>query len=262
MISINRAAMRFYMPLGKQRRLEGFIATIEYQGFVINQRRKMKKVEVFENERAAGYNQFVETWIPNYHYFLDRLPKLLRETDHKDLLVVGCGTGNEIERFAQTPERWEITGIDPSPEMVKQAREKLQNFKNVNLIEGLLADLDVSKKYGAAALLLVLHFLNDKGEKQNLLKEIAERLAPGAPFVMLDITGDKDQIKRNLKILRLLLPDGLDEEQIKNRLARIENDLYYISENRLSELCTEAGFEPPLRFFQSAIYMGWITKRK
>lgn len=222
----------------------------------------MKKAEIFENERATGYNQFVETWIPNYHYFLDRLPKLLRETEHKDLLVVGCGTGNEIERFVQTPGTWEITGIDPSPEMIKQAREKLQKFKNVNLIEGLLTDLDIGKKYGAASLLLVLHFLDDNGEKQKLLKEIAERLVSGAPFVMLDITGDKDQIMKNLEVLRLLLPDDLDEGQIKNRLIRIENELYYVSEKRLSELCIEAGFEPPLRFFQSAIYMGWITKKK
>ncbi len=222
----------------------------------------MNKAEIFENERATGYNQFVETWIPNYHYFLDRLPKLLHETNHKDLLVVGCGTGNEIEKFTQTPEHWEITGIDPSPEMINQAREKLQSYKNVKLIEGLLTDLEVGKKYGAATLLLVLHFLNDAGEKLNLLKGISERLVSGAPFVMLDITGDENQIKRNLKILRLLLPDGLDEEQINNRLDRIERDLYPISEKRMSELCTEAGFEPPLRFFQSAIYMGWLTKKK
>jgi len=58
------------------------------------------------------------------------------------------------------------------------------------------------------------------------------------------------------------LPDGLDEEQVSNRLNRIENELYYISEERLSELCSEAGFEVPLRFFQSAIYKGWLTKKK
>lgn len=222
----------------------------------------MSKVEIFQNERASGYNQFVETWIPNYHYFLDRLPKLLRETVYKDLLVVGCGTGNEIERFTQSPEQWAITGIDPSPDMIKQAHEKLKDHKNVKVIEGLLTDLDVTKKYGAATLLLVLHFLTDDGEKLNLLKGIADRLTPGALFVMLDITGDEIQIKRNLEILRLLLPDGLDEEQVNNRLLRIEKDLHYVSEKRLSELCTEAGFEPPLRFFQSAIYVGWLTKKK
>jgi tRNA (cmo5U34)-methyltransferase len=223
---------------------------------------RMNNVETFENERAKGYNQFVETWIPNYHYFLNRLPKLLSETNQKDLLVVGCGTGNEIERFVQTSEHWKITGIDPSPEMIKQAGEKLQNYNNVALIEGLLADFDTEKKFGAATLLLVLHFLDDNGNKLNLLKDIAERLVSGAIFVMLDITGDKNQIRQNLKVLRHLLPDGLDEDQIDNRLNRIENELFSVSEQRLSELCIEAGFEPPLRFFQSSIYMGWLTRKK
>ena len=222
----------------------------------------MSKVEIFENERATGYNQFVETWIPNYHYFMDKLPKLLRDTREKDLLVVGCGTGNEIERFIQAQEDWQITGVDPSPDMIKQAREKLYNFKNVKLIEGLVNDLGVEKKYGAATLLLVLHFIDDNGGKLAILKQIADRLSPDAPFVMLDITGDKAQFKSNLNILRLLLPDGLEEEQINSRLTRIENDLHPVSEDRLSELCVTAGFEPPLRFFQSAVYMGWITKKK
>lgn len=222
----------------------------------------MSKPEIFENERATGYNQFVDTWIPNYHYFLDRLPKLLSETSDKNLLVVGCGTGNEIERFVQAPDRWKITGVDPSPEMVKQAYEKLQNHENVTLIRGLVTDLDPEKKYGAATLLLVLHFIEDDGGKQNLLKEIADRLISGATLVILDITGDENQIRQNLKVLRLLLPDGLDEEQINNRLNRIEYDLYYVSETRLSALCTAAGFEVPLRFFQSSIYMGWLTKKR
>ncbi|MFT4095200.1 MAG: hypothetical protein QM640_16335 [Niabella sp.] len=158
----------------------------------------MSKAEIFENERATGYNQFVQTWIPNYHHFLDCLPKLLGETSSKNLLAVGC----------------------------------------------------------------VLHFLDDNGNKLNLLKDIADRLVSGAAFVMLDITGDKKQIRQNLKILRLLLPDGLNEEQINNRLNRIESELFVVSEERLSELLQEAGFEPPLRFFQSSVYMGWLTKKK
>jgi len=225
-------------------------------------KKRMSKVEIFENERATSYNQFVETWIPDYHYFLDRLPKLLSETNQKDLLVVGCGTGNEIERFVQAPEHWKITGIDPSPEMIKQASAKLQTYDNVTLIEGLLADLDIERKYGAATLLLVLHFLDDNGNKLNLLKDIAERLVSGATFVILDITGDKNKIRQNLKVLKLLLPDGLDEGQITKRLERIETELFPVSEARLSELCREAGFEAPFRFFQSSIYIGWLTKKK
>ncbi len=84
-----------------------------------------------------------------------------------------------------------ITGIDPSPEMVKQANEKFQAYNNVTLIEGLISDLDIGKKYSAATLLLVLHFLEDDGKKVNLLKDISDRLVPGATFVMLGITATK-----------------------------------------------------------------------
>jgi tRNA (cmo5U34)-methyltransferase len=222
----------------------------------------MNKVEIFENERATGYNQFVETWIPNYHYFLDCLPKLLRETNPKILLAVGCGTGNEIDRFIKTPGLWRITGIDPSPEMLKQANDKFRAYNNVTLIEGLLSDIDFGIKYSAATLLLVLHFLEDNGSKLNLLKDISNKLVSGAPFIMLDITGDKNQIKQNLDVLKLLLPDSLDIEQIHKRMNRIENELFTVSEERLSELLQEAGFEPPLRFFQSGVYIGWLTKKK
>ena len=222
----------------------------------------MSKVEIFEKERASNYNQFVEDWIPNYSYFMEKLPKLLSDTDNKDLLVVGCGTGNEIVQFAKADQDWKITGVDPSPKMISQAKERLAKHENIELIEGLVSDLSHDRKYGAVSLLLVLHFLEDNGEKLNLLRQIAQRLKTEAPLVMLDITGDQKQMKTNLKVLKQLLPNNLDKDLLQNRLQRIENDLHYVPEERLMELCQEAGFERPVRFFQTSIYMGWITWKK
>lgn len=222
----------------------------------------MNKVEIFEKERASNYNQFVEDWIPNYSYFMEKLPKLLSDTDNKDLLVVGCGTGNEIVQFAKADQDWKITGVDPSPEMISQAKERLAKHENIELIEGLVSDLSQDRKYGAVTLLLVLHFLEDNGQKLDLLRQIAQRLKTEAPLVMLDITGDQKQMKTNLKVLKQLLPNSLDKELLQNRLQRIENDLHYVPEERLMELCQEAGFERPIRFFQTSIYMGWITWKK
>ncbi len=222
----------------------------------------MDKIEIFENERATGYDKFVETWIPKYHYFLDILPKLLSGIEQKKLLVVGCGTGNEIQRFIQITEPCEVTGVDPSPEMMNQAKERFKDCNNVTLIEGLLSELDIKKKYNVAILSLVLHFFDDNGDKLNLLKDIAERLVSGSTFVIFDITGNKQQMKQNLNVLKCLLPVDLDVEQVNNRLNRIENELFAVSEERLSELLQEAGFQEPFRFFQSSIYMGWLTKKK
>lgn len=193
---------------------------------------------------------------------MEKLPKLLSDTDNKDLLVVGCGTGNEIVQFAKADQDWKITGVDPSPEMINQAKERLAKHENIELIEGLVSDLSQDRKYGAVTLLLVLHFLEDNGEKLNLLRQIAQRLKTEAPLVMLGITGDQKQMKTNLKVLKQLLPNNLDKDLLQNRLQRIENDLHYVPEERLMELCQEAGFERPIRFFQTSIYMGWITWKK
>ncbi len=220
----------------------------------------MNKIEVFENERASNYENFVKIWIPNYHYFLDCLPKLLKEIGDKKLLVVGCGTGNEIERFIKAPESWKITGVDPSPEMICQATDRFKGCENVDLIEGTLSN--VSSKYSAATLILVLHFFQDNGEKLDLLREIASKLKKDAKLIMLDITGNKKQLSENLEEFRLMLPDKLDKTEINRRINRIKNELCTVSEERLSELLQEAGFEIPLRFYQSSIYMGWITRKK
>lgn len=236
--------------------------TLDLSDIKIALLKNMSKVELFANERASGYDQFVEAWIPNYHYFLDCLPKLLTDTDPNELLIVGCGTGNEIQKLVTKGKTWNITGIDPSPEMIQQARQKLEGYPNIVLAEALIQDLKNDKKYDAATLLLVLHFLEDNGSKLELLKEIGKRLVLGAPLVLLDITGDSSMIKENLKILRLLLSDDIPEEQISLRLNRIEKELFHVSEDRLAALCVEAGFEVPVRFFQSTIYMGWMTKKR
>ncbi|MEM1003483.1 MAG: class I SAM-dependent methyltransferase, partial [Bacteroidota bacterium] len=181
-----------------------------------------------------------------------------KSTTSKNLLVVGCGTGAEIQRFSS---EWQITGLDPSPDMIIQARQNLYDFKNVSLIEGVVSDLNHSNPFGAATLLLVLHFMEDDGTKLQLLMDIAKRLETGSPFVILDITGHKEQIKGNLNILKSILPEELSDEDVQDRLNRIKTQLHAVSEERLIELLVLSGFEKPLRFFQNSIYMGWMTKK-
>lgn len=222
----------------------------------------MSDIATFENERATNYDSFVQTWIPNYQFFIELIPRLFKEVINENLLVVGCGTGNEIAAFKHSNPNWSITGVDPSPQMLSQARDKLKAYPGITLLDGVVSDLPDQRMYGAATLLLVLHFIKDDGSKLNLLLEIAKRLKAGSPLVILDITGDKQQIKNNLELLRYTIPEGLDTEQIELRMKRIQEDLEHVSEQRVIELLEQAGFEKPIRFFQSTIYLGWITTRR
>ena len=218
-------------------------------------------VEIFEGDRASNYEMFVDAWIPNYSEFIDSVPKLLSGVRERNLLVAGCGTGNEILALGDQLSQWKVTGVDPSPEMLSQAREKLEDMDNVTLLGGQVRDLHMTEQFGAATLLLVLHFLKDDGSKLYLLAEIAKRMEVGAPFVMLDITGSTWQIKRNLEVLRNLVSNYIPPEEIKGRIERIEGELHYVTEERLTELFMQAGFERPVRFYQNTIYMGWYSRK-
>lgn len=217
---------------------------------------------IFQDKRAVKYDQFVEDWIPNYHYFIDLIPTILKNYSSKQLLVVGSGTGNEMRSLLETNPHWNIIGVDPSPEMVELAREKLRDYASIQLIEGKVSDLPKQSRFDAATLCLVLHFLPDDGSKLQLLEDISNRLNPDAPLIILDITGSIEHIKQNLQLLKTMIPPEIEHSEVQGRLMRIEKELYHISEERLIELLRMSGFEDPVRFYQMSIYKGWLVRKR
>ena len=225
------------------------------------------KIEVFENERAAGYDNFVELWIPAYNFFIEMLPAIIKtdlDADQQEpynLLVAGCGTGNEIKAIVDAGLNCHITGIDPSPEMIAQAHEKLDNTSHLVLKTGLVKDLAEKPDFHIATLILVLHFLQDDGDKLNLLKDLHTRIVKGGKLILLDIFGDDELITTHLQLLGNYLIDKADPEAIRTRIERIKNKIHYIPESRLITLCREAGFSEPVRIHQSMIYGGLIISK-
>ncbi|MEM9261227.1 MAG: class I SAM-dependent methyltransferase [Bacteroidota bacterium] len=224
----------------------------------------MHSPAIFEGKRATNYDDFVQTYIPFYQHLQHNLPKLISSQAPKGdapILVAGCGTGSELLSLASTYPDWLLEGIDPSPEMVVQAREKLRSYRNVRLMEGYVNDLPAQARYRAATLMLVLHFLPDDGAKSQLLKSLAERMLPGAPLIILDIFGSVAELAANLQVLRTLMPPTADPEAVENRLHTLPERIQHIPEERLYELLLCSGFSTPHRYFQAAIYGGWITKK-
>ena len=220
---------------------------------------------IFSGHRATGYDDFVITYIPFYRSIMDSLPALIAQnvlTEEGPVLVAGCGTGNELQEISFTHPDWKLEGIDPSPEMVAQARKKLTGRANVRLINGYVADLPDEAHYRAATLLLVLHFVPDDGAKLALLQDLASRMLPGAPLVLLDIFGNSAELASNLETLRALIPPTTDPVTVAERMRKLPERIHHISEQRLTSLLLEAGFRLPQRFFQAAIYGGWITRKE
>ncbi|MEM6346764.1 MAG: class I SAM-dependent methyltransferase [Bacteroidota bacterium] len=222
----------------------------------------MTPLASFNDERATGYDKFIHRWIPMYPEIMALIPAIIKaeisQTD-TNLLVAGCGTGNEIMRMKQAGFQGSIVGVDPSPDMVDLANEKLDGLENILLVRGDVKDLSPQPQFDLATLILVLHFLTDDGEKLKLLQDISQRLKKGAPFILVDIFGAKDRIRRNLKFLLEYFTPPNPREEAQERVQRIEERILYIPETRYEELFAEAGFVNTQRFFQHTIYGGWIT---
>ncbi|MEM9528046.1 MAG: class I SAM-dependent methyltransferase, partial [Bacteroidota bacterium] len=224
----------------------------------------MDNPAIFSGQRAFNYDNFVQAYIPYYQSLQNLLPKLIAgkmPVSDAPILVAGSGTGAELLSLANRHPNWILEGIDPSPEMVVQARDKLRNYNNVRLMEGYVSDLPLEPHYRAATLLLVLHFVPDDGAKSSLLKELANRMLPGAPLVILDIFGSTTELAQNLEVLRAMMPPVADPEAVDNRLRTLPDRIEHVPEERLYELLLNNGFSIPQRFFQAAIYGGWISKK-
>ncbi|MEL7002038.1 MAG: class I SAM-dependent methyltransferase [Bacteroidota bacterium] len=129
----------------------------------------MSNNAIFENERAINYDNFVNTWIPQYDFFMDMVTGMLTNIEMSPILIAGCGTGNEILSLLQSGIHGPITGVDPSPDMIAIARNKLKTYPQVNLVDGEVQVLPEGKVYSAATLILVLHFIKEDDAKLSSL---------------------------------------------------------------------------------------------
>lgn len=119
-----------------------------------------KKIVVFNEEVASGYDDWLQT--PSGRY-IDRREKglmldLVAPRGGERVLDIGCGTGDHLLLFRR--KGCDVTGIDPSPHMLKRAGEKLGNRADFHL--GCAEDLPFSdNEFDIVTLMTSLEFTDD-----------------------------------------------------------------------------------------------------
>lgn len=224
-------------------------------------------VERFDRRRAQNYDCQIRMVVPGYEVLHSTVCSILqlelREQAH--LLIVGAGTGTEIVHLGEINQRWQFTGIDPSPDMIAVARQHVTErslSKRVKLHTGLAHELLESEPYDAATLILVMHFVPDDGEKLRLLRDVYTRLKPGAPLILADLHGDitSDRFARFLAIWRRRqLALGMTAEEIETLFQNILSETQFISEERTTDLIYEAGFDRVEPFCSTLLLGGWVA---
>ncbi|MEM7048868.1 MAG: methyltransferase [Acidobacteriota bacterium] len=212
---------------------------------------------------ADGPAQFV----PGYHFMHQMAVQLIAESvsdEAAELLVLGAGGGLEIARFGSAKPHWQFTGVDPSPEMLNQARGTVREAGvegRVTWVQGYVADAPM-RPFDAATCLLTLHFMEDNGEKLDALVNIKARLKKGAPLILVDLCLDQSADDFDLhrdRYARFALDSGAAEELVEQTRGRLKDVLATVSAERNVALLRESGFSGIELFYAGLSWRGWIA---
>lgn len=131
-------------------------------------------------------------WIDEAH--VDALVGLIPGMRQKlilgaDVLDVGCGRGQLLNRLAKMYPRSRFSGYDIVPEAIAAAREEADalGLKNVDFEIGDVASLDEPRAYD---LITACDSIHDQAFPQAVLRNICEALRDGGSFLMQEIRAE------------------------------------------------------------------------
>lgn len=179
------------------------------------------------------------------------------------VLVLGAGGGLELRAFVDWQPGWRFDGVDPSPEMLDQARLVLgDKASRVTFHEGYVQDAPEGPVDGATCL-LTLHFLA-RQERLRTLRELHQRLRLGAPLVVAHHSFPQDRPQRDLWLRRnadLLVSKGVPMQQAEQGIMTMKERLPALSPEEDEALLLEAGFGEIQLFYAGFTFKGWVCYR-
>jgi tRNA (cmo5U34)-methyltransferase len=222
----------------------------------------------FEREYGATYQERIHRIVPGYDdlatMMLGELIGLTPSSAH--LLIVGSGAGEEIAVMGSARPRWRFTGVDTSAQMIGLTRDRIERLglsTRVTLHHGATDDLSPEPAFDAATVALVMHFMAGEEKKLALLQQVARRLRPGAPLVLVDGHGDTASAEFAAEFeawMRYLTLRGMSAEEHEQYRAQVTGSCHFVPEARIRALLTEAGFTGPRLFYRGYVFGGWVTR--
>lgn len=213
---------------------------------------------------AASYAERVARHVPGLHDMHRMAGILLAEHVPQDgrVLVLGAGGGLELRAFARVHPGWRFNGVDPSPDMLAQARDTLgEDAARVAFHQGYIDDAPEGPFDGATCL-LTLHFL-PHDERLRTLRELHRRLRPGAPVIMahhsFPLTGGQQDLwlRRNAA---WLIANGTPEAQALAGITTMKERLPVLAPEEDTELLAAAGFHTVELFYAAFTFKGWVAR--
>ena len=175
------------------------------------------------------------------------------------ILVVGAGGGMETKALAEAQPAWRFTGVDPSPAMLDLARQTLAPvIDRVELLEGTI-DQAPAGPFDGATCILTLHHI-DRDERLRTLREIRQRLKPGANLVVAEHAApDPDPVRWMTRSVAFGDRSALDWEKAAATAKVMTERLPLLSPLEEEDVLREAGFSHVAMFYAAFSFRGWVA---
>lgn len=214
-------------------------------------------------DTISSYARMAERNVPALRDLHRMVSLLLAEKVPTDgrVLILGAGGGLELRAMAGLNPGWSFDGVDPSPQMLDQARAVTREFANrITLHEGYIEDAPEGPFDGATCL-LTLHFLS-REERVRTLREIGRRLGPGAPLAIVHHSFENDDVGKDKWLSRFAnyiaasengdAGNGINVEAMKERLP-------VLSPEQDVSILHDSGFSQVELFYAALTFRGWVA---
>ncbi|KZN45484.1 class I SAM-dependent methyltransferase [Pseudoalteromonas luteoviolacea] len=208
----------------------------------------------FTGEEALNYDQRIGKLVPGYALLHQITAAQLRVTLVQDatILVVGAGTGREIIELAEQNQGWHFIAQDVSADMLEIADQNFTNLgirDRVTIHHGKLPENTFQAD--ATLCLLVMHFVRDNGDKDDLLTQINHNLKSEGKLFLADLMLPESSFEREAQFQLCHTVLGLTEQGVEKMRRNFVEEFYPISLEGLTTLLEKAGFSTPLVYFKA-----------
>jgi tRNA (cmo5U34)-methyltransferase len=223
----------------------------------------------FDEKLATKYDRRIRYFCPSYDVLHQIIAAWLRRLpEQANFLSSGAGTGAEILALGKYFGSWRFTAVDPSRDMLKACHDRIVDAGMANratFFNGRLEDYQSTAPFDAASSVFVSHFIKRKEEKLAYFRAVSANLKPGGVFILADLFGDKASPAFGQLLDAWMVSyasHGVSEQELVKDRAHIDRDVSFIPESELFDLLNAAGFEAPIRFYQTFLFGAWAATKR
>lgn len=221
---------------------------------------------VYDDDWADSYARRADAAIPGRDGLYRCLAACFGDLPSSSrILVVGCGTGEELLVLARALPEANFVAVDPAEPMLAVCRRRLSQAGvdgRVQLLEGYACDVPSHSQFAAATSILVAQHIQAMPEALDFFRTIADSLEPGGRLYTADLHIGLGQDRARMIDLwrRQALLAGIEAELVEDMTQHLETDLRPRSEEQILSLLAEAGFTDVLKPFSSLLYGAWTAR--